>query len=146
MNTPSSLGLLLPEQIARLLDEQPLKPKLKAEPPQPTPTGDEPREVPVKPRRKKRKRKSSSRAKARSLGRARRLAERRKFFLDLRALPDDAVLTIPEWQTLNTLSERQARRILASGEGPVVTWLSAKRKGITVRANREWQEARACGR
>jgi hypothetical protein len=103
--------------------------------------------LPEQPRRKtKPKRKPNKRAKARARGRAQRLAERRRFFLNLRALPDEAVLTLAEWQTLNSLSERQARRILASGDGPVVTMLSAKRKGITVRANREWQEARACGR
>ena len=105
--------------------------------------------LPEQSRRKtkpKPKPKTNKRAEARRKGRAQRLAERRKFFLDLRALPDDAVLTIPEWQTLNTLSERQARRILASAEGPVVTQLSAKRRGVTVRANREWLESRSRSR
>jgi hypothetical protein len=98
---------------------------------------------PEKPRRKPPKPKSKKRAAARASGRARRLAERRRFFLDLRNLPPDAVLTIPEWQTLNALSERQARRILASDDGPAVVWLSAKRRGVTVKANAEWQQARS---
>jgi hypothetical protein len=105
------------------LPAQPRKPKLKAKP--------------------KPKRGSVSRAEARRRGRERALAERRRFFLDLKKLPDDACLTIPEWAGLNSLSLRQARRILASGDGPVVTLLSPKRRAITVRANRAWQESRS---
>jgi hypothetical protein len=99
---------------------------------------------PHKPPRKpvKKRKRKVSRAKARARGRELRPEERRKFFLDLRKLPDFAVLTLAEWQIINTLSERQARRILASGDGPVVVWLSAKRRGITVKANREWLERR----
>jgi hypothetical protein len=87
--------------------------------------------------------KSKKRAKARQRGRKRRLDERRRFFLDLRKLPDDAVLTVGEWATLNALSRRQADRILASDDHPVVVWLSSRRRGITVRANREWLEWRS---
>jgi hypothetical protein len=94
----------------------------------------------------KRKRKRNDRAEARRRGRERRRDERRQFFLNLRDLPDDACLLVAEWAALNCLSERQARRILASGDGPVITKLSAKRRGITIRANREWQERRALTR
>jgi hypothetical protein len=104
-----------------------------------------PPDKPLRKPAKKRKRKVS-RAKARARGRELRLEQRRKFFLDLRKLPDFAVLTLAEWQAVNTLSERQARRILASDDGPVVVWLSAKRRGITVKANREWLESRPTSR
>jgi hypothetical protein len=97
---------------------------------------------PPKPKRKKPKR-DAARVEARSRGRERRQAARLKLFESLKNLPDDAVLLIPEWAALNTFSEREARRILASGKGPVVTQLSPKRRGITVRHNREWQERRA---
>ena len=56
---------------------------------------------------------------------------------------DDAVFTFKEWCRLNSIGERTGRRILASGNGPVVTQLTTKRIGITVRANREWQAQRA---
>lgn len=91
------------------------------------------------------KRKSVSRAKARRRGRKRRLAERRRFFLDLKKLPDDACLTFAEWCALNNLSERGGRRLLASGDGPVVTQITERRIGITVGNNRDWQKARARG-
>jgi hypothetical protein len=58
-------------------------------------------------------------------------------------LLDDRCLTFREWCQLNSIGERTGRRILASGNGPVVTQLTTKRIGITVRANREWQAARA---
>jgi hypothetical protein len=98
------------------------------------------------PPRPKRKRKRNYRAEARRRGRERRRDERRQFFLNLRDLPDDACLLIPEWAALNSLSERQARRILASGDGPTITKLSAKRRGITIRDNREWQQRHALAR
>jgi hypothetical protein len=56
---------------------------------------------------------------------------------------DDEVLTFREWCSLNKISERTGQRILHSGNGPVVTELSAKRIGITRRHNREWQASRA---
>jgi hypothetical protein len=54
----------------------------------------------------------------------------------------DAVLTKREWASLNGLSLRQANRILASGDGPVITKLTGKRVGISRRANLAWQQAR----
>jgi hypothetical protein len=58
------------------------------------------------------------------------------------ALNDAQVLRFKEWCALNHISERTGRRILAGGNGPVVTQLSAKLIGITVSANRAWQESR----
>jgi hypothetical protein len=58
---------------------------------------------------------------------------------------DAQVLTFREWCRLNRISERTGRRILASGDGPIVTMLSARRVGITVGNNRRWQESRARG-
>jgi hypothetical protein len=43
---------------------------------------------------------------------------------------DDQVLTFREWCELNAISPTTGRRILAGGDGPVVTALSAKRIGI----------------
>ena len=73
------------------------------------------------------------------LGKAR--AERRQLRQRL-AADDDAVLTFKEWCALNSVSERQGRRILGSGSGPTVTKLTDKRVEISRRANREWQHAR----
>ena len=56
---------------------------------------------------------------------------------------DDQVLTFYEWCKLNRISERTARRVMAAGDGPTVTWLSSNRMGITVRANRAWQQSRS---
>jgi hypothetical protein len=58
-------------------------------------------------------------------------------------LNPDQVLTFGQWCTVNNLSERTGRRILASGKGPVITELSPQRIGITVGNNKAWQEARA---
>jgi len=57
---------------------------------------------------------------------------------------DNAVLTREEWRVLNRLPERSARRILNGppDKRPVLTQLSDRRDGITVRANREWQNSR----
>lgn len=62
-----------------------------------------------------------------------------------RPLDDRQILTFKEWCLLNRVSERNGRRILAGefGPGPVVTMLSARRIGISVAANRAWQESRA---
>jgi hypothetical protein len=55
----------------------------------------------------------------------------------------DEVFTFAEWCTLNKFSERTGRRILASGSGPIITQLSAKRIGIRRRDNALWQDSRA---
>jgi hypothetical protein len=56
---------------------------------------------------------------------------------------DECIMPFAYWCALNGISERTGRRILESGTGPVVTKLSARRIGITVGANRRWQESRA---
>jgi hypothetical protein len=56
---------------------------------------------------------------------------------------NDAVLTFKEWCALNSLSERQGRRILKSGNGPTITALSDRRIGISRKHNIEWQVRRA---
>lgn len=70
--------------------------------------------------------------------------KRRRSALDapLTLLHDAQVLTFHEWCQLNRFSERTGRRILASGAGPAVTQLSARRIGVTVGNNRRWQETR----
>jgi hypothetical protein len=52
------------------------------------------------------------------------------------------VLTIKQWAAKNSLSERHARRILKSGHGPKVTWLSERRCGIREDHDLEWLESR----
>jgi hypothetical protein len=74
-------------------------------------------------------------------------SKRKKHALDapLSPLHDDQVLTFFEWCQLNRISERTGRRILNNPDPaarPVVTMLTATRVGITVRANRRWQESR----
>jgi hypothetical protein len=63
----------------------------------------------------------------------------------LAPLNDDQVLTFREWCILNSIGERTGRRILKSGNGPPVVQLSEKRIGITVGANRLWQQSRTRG-
>jgi hypothetical protein len=58
------------------------------------------------------------------------------------AIEDDRVLTFRQWCEVNAFSERTGRRLLAGGDGPVVTQLSAHRIGITVGNNRAWQASR----
>jgi hypothetical protein len=63
----------------------------------------------------------------------------------LSRLLDDQVLTLEEWRRINRLSERTARKILSDPDPsrrPKLTMLTTRRKGVTVRANREWQQAR----
>jgi hypothetical protein len=55
---------------------------------------------------------------------------------------DCRVLSFAEWCEINNLSVWTARRIIKSGQGPKVLQLSDRRVGITVRANREWQQSR----
>jgi hypothetical protein len=60
----------------------------------------------------------------------------------LAPLLDDRCLTFREWCALNGIGLRTGRRILAGPDPPQVVKLSARRIGITVRANREWQAQR----
>jgi hypothetical protein len=56
---------------------------------------------------------------------------------------DDQVLTFQEWCRLNRISERTGRRIISAPGGPAVTMLTSRRYGVTMAANRAWQESRA---
>jgi hypothetical protein len=73
---------------------------------------------------------------------ARRLPQART--LDAPLNPDQ-VLTFPQWCELNSISPRTGRRVLASGNGPLVTELGPKRIGITVGDNHSWQASRKRG-
>jgi hypothetical protein len=57
-------------------------------------------------------------------------------------LDDDRVLSKRQWCELNGFSIWTGERLLRSGKGPVITQISDRRVGITVRANRAWQQAR----
>jgi hypothetical protein len=57
-------------------------------------------------------------------------------------LLDDQVLSFREWIALNNISWRTGRRVIEGQDGPAVVQLSPRRIGITVRANREWQQSR----
>src|SRR5262245_42516159 len=96
--------------------------------------------------RSRRARRSHRKQTERKADREQRLAQARAERLQLRqrfADDDDAVLTFKEWCALNSISERQGRRILASGIGPVITQISAKRIGVSRRNDRAWKESRA---
>jgi hypothetical protein len=54
----------------------------------------------------------------------------------------DRVLSIAQWCDLNGFSLATGRRLLASGQGPRVIDLSARRKGIRLSDNRAWQDLR----
>jgi hypothetical protein len=64
---------------------------------------------------------------------------------DRATLDDYRVLSFRQWCELNGLSPATGRRILAGANGPVVTQLSERRIGVTIAANRHWQESRARG-
>jgi hypothetical protein len=59
-----------------------------------------------------------------------------------RASHDDCVMPFAMWCHLNDFSEATGRRLRKAGKGPVFTQISDRRIGVTVRANREWQESR----
>ena len=80
----------------------------------------------------------------------REFERRRKQRLSALAAPfaiahPNQVLTFYEWCQLNRFSERTGRRILASGDGPVITQLSQRRVGISVENNARWQASKARG-
>ena len=60
-----------------------------------------------------------------------------------RALDDQRVMTIAQWAKVNGFSVWTGQRLIKAGKGPVVTQVSDRRVGITVRSNRVWQESRA---
>ena len=61
--------------------------------------------------------------------------------IDLR--DENRVLTFREWCTVNNFSVWTGRRLVKNGEGPRILQLSARRPGVRVRDNIEWQESRA---
>jgi hypothetical protein len=56
---------------------------------------------------------------------------------------DDCVMSVQEWAKRAGLAYPTARRVIAAGEGPVVTRLSPGRLGITFGAHRAWLKSRA---
>jgi hypothetical protein len=60
----------------------------------------------------------------------------------LSLLLDSQVLTFAEWCRLNRFSQRTGRRVISAPGGPPVVRLSPRRIGITVGANRLWQQSR----
>jgi hypothetical protein len=74
---------------------------------------------------------------------ARRRSTQRPHVLERHSLDDDKVLTFAEWCKLNRIGQRTGRRIIRSGNGPVVTQLSERRIGITIANNRAWQASKA---
>jgi predicted DNA-binding transcriptional regulator AlpA len=57
-------------------------------------------------------------------------------------LDDCRVMTFPQWCHLNGFSRWTGERLIKAGQGPKIVQLSDRRIGITVAANREWQQAR----
>jgi predicted DNA-binding transcriptional regulator AlpA len=55
---------------------------------------------------------------------------------------DRRVMSFYQWCELNGFSKDTGRRLIKTGQGPKVLQLSPRRIGITVAANREWQQAR----
>jgi hypothetical protein len=55
---------------------------------------------------------------------------------DLRVTP------FPEWCSQKGFSISTGRRLVANGDGPRITYLSARRIGVQVRHDREWLDGR----
>jgi hypothetical protein len=58
---------------------------------------------------------------------------------------DHRVLSFRQWCELNGFSPSTGRRIIGAGNGPIITQLSSRRIGITIRNNAAWQQSRARG-
>jgi hypothetical protein len=69
----------------------------------------------------------------------------RSNFMRQTVLPsnEDCVITLSQFASNTGISLVTLRRLIARGEGPAVTKLSARRLGIRVRHAREWLDARA---
>jgi hypothetical protein len=76
------------------------------------------------------------------LSKARRRVRKRKTELPFAATHPQQVLSFHQWCLLNDISASTGRRVLVSGEGPVITRVGAKRIGITVGNNAAWQASR----
>ena len=55
---------------------------------------------------------------------------------------DSQVLTFKEFCRLNRISERTGRRIIHSDNGPAFVKLTSRRYGVTVAANKAWQQSK----
>jgi hypothetical protein len=55
------------------------------------------------------------------------------------------VLTFQQWCLLNGFSIGTARRLIASGDGPIITQLSPRRIGVRLADHIRWQASRARG-
>jgi hypothetical protein len=54
----------------------------------------------------------------------------------------DKVTPLTDWFRRVGLPSRSGRRLIASGEGPVITELTERRKGVRERDHLAWLEAR----
>jgi predicted DNA-binding transcriptional regulator AlpA len=52
------------------------------------------------------------------------------------------MLTLRQWCELNSFSKHTGQRLIARGDGPKITQLSARRIGIREDHNAEWQDRR----
>jgi hypothetical protein len=55
---------------------------------------------------------------------------------------EDQVETIDEFSKSVGLHPVTVRRLIKRGEGPTITWMSARRMGVRVRHKREWLDSR----
>jgi predicted DNA-binding transcriptional regulator AlpA len=60
----------------------------------------------------------------------------------MKQIDDDRVLSFKEWCLLLGVSQPTGRRILNSGDGPVVRWISKNRIGIKLADHRRWLNTR----
>jgi len=58
------------------------------------------------------------------------------------AVADDRVMSFVETARVNNMSIWTLRRIIDRGDGPPVTDVSERCKGVTVANNRRWQQSR----
>jgi predicted DNA-binding transcriptional regulator AlpA len=63
--------------------------------------------------------------------------------VDFSSLSDDRMLTLPEFAEAAGISIATLRRLIAAQDGPIVTLLSPRRRGIRTQHGREWLDARA---
>jgi hypothetical protein len=58
-------------------------------------------------------------------------------------MDDDRVMPLSTWCERCGFSEATGRRLIKTGQGPTVTWLSERRMGIREKHHREWLDSRA---
>lgn len=62
---------------------------------------------------------------------------------DSAEIDPDRVMSLLTWCDRCGFSEATGRRLIKTGRGPTVTWLSERRMGIREKHHREWLDARA---